>query len=350
MPVFSARDFSDHEQVVFGSDRESGLKAIIAIHNRNRGPALGGCRMWPYASDDEALRDVLRLSRGMTYKSAMANLDLGGGKSVIMGNPRTQKTEALLHAMARFVDSLGGAYIAAEDSGIGVADTRVMRTVTPHVTGAEETKSSEGVRTGDPSPSTAYGTFSGIRAAVKYALGRADLKGLKVAVQGMGNVGFGLAGHLNKAGASLWVSDIHEDQVQRAVDQLGASAVPSEDIYGLEVDVFAPCAMGAIINDQTIPRLKARVIAGAANNQLAEARHGEELMRHGILYAPDYVINAGGIIDVFHQRIGFVHDAMLKHVGGIHDTLMEIFERAQREERPTQEVADAIAEERFRKR
>ena len=348
MPVFSAKDFADHEQVVFGCHPESGLKAIIAIHNRNRGPALGGCRMWPYPSDDEALRDVLRLSRGMTYKSAMANLDLGGGKSVIIGNPRTQKTEALLHAMARFVDSLGGTYIAAEDSGIGIADTRIMRKVTAHVTGFEETKGEKGVRTGDPSPSTAYGVFAGIRAAVKFALGRSDLQGLKVAVQGMGNVGFGLASHLKQAGASLWVSDIHEDQVQRAVDQLGATAVPSEEIYGLDVDVFAPCAMGAIINDQTIPQLKARVIAGAANNQLAEARHGEALMGHGILYAPDYVINAGGIIDVYHQRIGFVHEKMQKHVGGIHDTLMEIFERASDEERPTQEVADAIAEERFR--
>ncbi len=350
MPVFSARDFSDHEKVVFGCDPECGLRAIIAIHNRNRGPALGGCRMWPYASDDEALRDVLRLSRGMTYKSAMANLDLGGGKSVIIGNPRTQKTEALLRAMGRFVDGLGGAYIAAEDSGIGVADTRVMRTVTPHVTGPEETKSAEGVRTGDPSPSTAYGTFVGIKAAVKCALGRGDLKGLKVAVQGMGNVGFNLANHLKQAGASLWVSDIHEDQVQRAVDQLGATAVPSEDIYGLDVHVFAPCAMGAIINDQTIPRLKARVVAGAANNQLAEARHGEELMSHGILYAPDYVINAGGVIDVFYQRTGFVQEKVREHVGSIYDTLMEIFERAEHEERPTQEVADAIAEERFSKR
>jgi leucine dehydrogenase len=269
---------------------------------------------------------------------------------VIIGNPRTQKTEALLRSMGRFVDSLGGAYIAAEDSGIGVADTRVMRTVTPHVTGPAETKTAEGVRTGDPSPSTAYGTFVGIKAAVKYALGRGDLKGLKVAVQGMGNVGFILTNHLKEAGASLWVSDIHEDQVQRAVDQLEATAVPSEDIYGLDVHVFAPCAMGAIINDQTIPLLKARVVAGAANNQLAEASHGEELMSHGILYAPDYVINAGGVIDVFHQRTGFVTKKVREHVGGIYDTLMEIFERAESEGRPTQEVANAIAEERFRKR
>lgn len=348
MPVFSTPDFANHEKVVFGCDPESGLKAIIAIHNRNRGPALGGCRMWPYPSDDEALRDVLRLSKGMTYKSAMANLDLGGGKSVIMGNPRTDKTEALLHAMARFIDGLGGAYIGAEDSGIGVADTRVMRKITEHVTGFEETQGEKGVRTGDPSPSTAYGTFAGIKAAVGFALGRTDLQGLKVAVQGMGNVGFGLASHLRKAGASLWVADIHEDQVQRAVDELGAIAVPPQQIHSVDVDVFAPCAMGAIINDMTIPQLKASVIAGAANNQLAEPRHGEVLMARGILYAPDYVINAGGIIDVFHQRIGFDLERMQKHVGGIYETLIEVFERAQREERPTQEVADTIAEERFR--
>ena len=350
MSVFSARDFADHEQVVFCCDPDSGLKAIIAIHNRNRGPALGGCRMWPYASDDEALRDVLRLSRGMTYKSAMANLDLGGGKSVIIGNPRTQKTEALLRAMARFVDNLGGRYIAAEDSGTSVADMMLMRTVTPHVAGTEEKKSDKGMRSGDPSPATAYGTFVGIKAAAKYALGRDDLKRLKVGVQGVGNVGFDLARQLKGADASLWVSDIYEDQVKRAVDELEAKPVHSEEIYDLDVDVFAPCAMGAIVNDQTLPRLKARVIAGAANNQLAEPRHGEELMRRGILYAPDYVINAGGIIDVFHERIGFDREKLLRHIGGIYDTLMEIFERARREERPTQEVADAIAEERFRKR
>jgi len=335
---------------VFCCDPHSGLKAIIAIHNRNRGPALGGCRMWPYASEDEAVRDVLRLSRGMTYKSAISNLDLGGGKSVIIGNPRTQKTEPLLRAMARFVDSLGGRYIAAEDSGTSIDDIKIMRQETAHVAGIQDKESDIGMRSGDPSPATAYGVFVGLKATVRYALGRDDLHGLRVAVQGVGNVGFDLARQLKDAGAELWVSDIYEDQVQRAVNELGATPVGPEDIYGLDVDVFAPCAMGAIINDQTLPRLRARVIAGSANNQLAEPRNGEELQRRGIVYAPDYVINAGGIIDVYHERIGFVREQLLRHIDGIYDTLMEIFERARREERPTAEVANAIAEERFHRK
>jgi len=335
---------------VFCCDPHSGLKAIIAIHNRNRGPALGGCRMWPYASEDEAVRDVLRLSRGMTYKSAISNLDLGGGKSVILGNPRTQKTEPLLRAMARFVDSLGGRYIAAEDSGTSIDDIKIMRQETAHVAGIQDKESDIGMRSGDPSPATAYGVFVGLKATVRYALGRDDLHGLSVAVQGVGNVGFDLARQLKDAGAELWVSDIYEDQVQRAVNELGATPVGPEDIYGLDVDVFAPCAMGAIINDQTLPRLRARVIAGSANNQLAEPRNGEELQRRGIVYAPDYVINAGGIIDVYHERIGFVREQLLRHIDGIYDTLMEIFERARREERPTAEVANAIAEERFQRK
>jgi leucine dehydrogenase len=350
MSVFSTKDFADHEQVVFCCDPDSGLKAIIAIHNRNRGPALGGCRMWPYASEEEAVRDVLRLSRGMTYKSAISNLDLGGGKSVIIGNPRTQKTDALLRAMARFVDSLGGRYIAAEDSGTSIDDIRIMRQETAHVAGIMDKESDTGVRSGDPSPATAYGVFVGLKAAVKYGLGRDDLHGLRVAVQGVGNVGFDLARQLKEAGAKLWVCDIYEEQVQRAVKELGATPVGTDDIYDLDVDVFAPCAMGAIINDQTLSRLRARVIAGAANNQLAEPRHSEELQQRGICYAPDYVINAGGIIDVYHERIGFVREKLLRHIDGIFDTLMEIFERARREERPTAEVANAIAEERFQRK
>ncbi len=335
---------------MFCCDPHSGLKAIIAIHNRNRGPALGGCRMWPYASEDEAVRDVLRLSRGMTYKSAISNLDLGGGKSVIIGNPRTQKTEPLLRAMARFVDSLGGRYIAAEDSGTSIDDIKIMRQETAHVAGIQDKESDIGMRSGDPSPATAYGVFVGLKATVRYALGRDDLHGLSVAVQGVGNVGFDLARQLKDAGAELWVSDIYEDQVQRAVNELGATPVGPEDIYGLDVDVFAPCAMGAIINDQTLPRLRVRVIAGSANNLLAEPRNGEELQRRGIVYAPDYVINAGGIIDVYHERIGFVREQLLRHIDGIYITLMEIFERARREERPTAEVANAIAEERFQRK
>ncbi|HRP23001.1 MAG TPA: Glu/Leu/Phe/Val dehydrogenase dimerization domain-containing protein [Thauera sp.] len=349
MAVFSLSDFADHEQVVFVSDDKSGLKAIIAVHNSNLGPALGGCRMWPYASEEEAIRDVLRLSRGMTYKSAMANLKLGGGKSVIIGNPRTHKTPELLAAFARALEQLNGRYIAAEDSGTSVADMKYMAQFTQHVAGIVDKPSDEGTRSGDPSPATAYGTFIGIKAAVKEKLGRDSLEGLRVAVQGVGNVGFDLARQLKEAGAQLWVTDIHREPLLQAGKELGATVVAPEEIFGLDVDVFAPCALGAILNDTTIPQLKAKIVAGASNNQLAEPRHGVELMKRGILYAPDYVINAGGIIDVYHERIGFDRSALLKHIEGIHDNLMEVFERARKEERPTGEVADAIAEERFKR-
>ena len=349
MAVFSLSDFADHEQVVFVSDDKSGLKAIIAVHNSNLGPALGGCRMWPYASEEEAVRDVLRLSRGMTYKSAMANLKLGGGKSVIIGNPRTQKTPVLLAAFARALEQLNGRYIAAEDSGTSVADMKAMTQFTRHVAGIHDKPSDEGTRSGDPSPATAYGTFVGIQTAVKERLGRDSLEGLRVAVQGVGNVGFDLARQLGEAGVKLWVTDIHREPLVQAGKELGATVVAPEEIFGLDVDVFAPCALGAILNDSTIPQLKAKIVAGAANNQLAEPRHGLELMKRGILYAPDYVINAGGIIDVYHERIGFERAALIRHIEGIRDNLMEVFERAREEERPTAEVADAIAEERFRR-
>ena len=349
MAVFSLSDFADHEQVVFVSDDKSGLKAIIAVHNSKLGPALGGCRMWPYASEEEAVRDVLRLSRGMTYKSAMANLKLGGGKSVIIGNPRTHKTPELLAAFARALEQLNGRYIAAEDSGTSVADMKYMTQFTQHVAGIHDKPSDAGTRSGDPSPATAYGSFIGIRAAVKERLGRDSLDGLRVAVQGVGNVGFDLARQLKEAGAQLWVTDIHREPLVQAGKELGATVVAPDEIFGLDVDVFAPCALGAILNDTTIPQLKASIVAGAANNQLAEARHGLELMKRGILYAPDYVINAGGIIDVYHERIGFDRAVLLKHIEGIHDNLMEVFERAREEERPTGEVADAIAEERFKR-
>lgn len=349
MAVFSLSDFADHEQVVFVSDDKSGLKAIIAVHNSNLGPALGGCRMWPYASEEEAVRDVLRLSRGMTYKSAMARLKLGGGKSVIIGNPRTDKTPALLAAFAHALEQLNGRYIAAEDSGTSVADMKTMAQFTRHVAGLHDKPSDQGTRSGDPSPATAYGTFIGIQAAVKERLGRDSLDGLRVAVQGVGNVGYDLARQLKEAGARLWVTDIHREPLVQAGRELGATVVEPDEIFGLDVDVFAPCALGAILNDATIPQLKAKIVAGAANNQLAEARHGVELMKRGILYAPDYVINAGGIIDVYHERIGFERAALIRHIEGIRDNLMEVFERAREEERPTAEVADAIAEERFRR-
>ena len=348
MSVFQQEDFDGHEQVAFFRDEATGLRAIVAIHNTNLGPALGGVRMWPYANDGEALRDVLRLSRGMTYKSALAGLHFGGGKSVIIGDPRKDKTDALMRAMGRSIDRLGGRYIAAEDSGTNVHDIREMATQTEHVAGIVDKSTTGGsVRSGDPSPATARGVFVGIGAAVRHRLGRGDLDGVRVAVQGVGNVGARLVESLRDAGARCWISDIHPERVERLADETGATPVAADDILGLEVDVFAPCALGAVIDSDTIAMLRARVVAGAANNQLAESRHGEELMRAGVLYAPDYVINAGGVIDVAFERTGYDLDKVVAKIDGIAASLREIFERSERERRPTSEVADDLARERF---
>jgi leucine dehydrogenase len=350
MRVFEAPAFDDHEQVVFCCDNSSGLKAVIAIHNTNRGPALGGCRVWNYASEEEALHDVLRLSKGMTYKAAMAHLDLGGGKCVVIGDSRKDKTADLLRALGRCVDTLGGRYIIAEDAGTSVEDMKIIGETTRHVVGiADKVTAKGGTRSGDPSPATAYGVFIGLRAAVKYRLGRGDLDGLKVALQGVGHVGYLLARRLHDAGARLTLCDIYPQQAQRAADELGASVVPPEDIYQQDVDVFAPCALGAVINDDTLYRLRAVVIAGCANNQLAEDRHGNELMDRNILYAPDYVINAGGLIDVAYERQpgGYNREKMLRHIERIDDTLSEIFERADAAGKASNVIADQIAEERF---
>jgi leucine dehydrogenase len=348
MSVFSHPDFDHHEQVVFCNDPKTGLEAIVAVHNTNLGPALGGCRMWPYETDAEALTDVLRLSRGMSYKSAVAGLPLGGGKSVIIGDPRRDKSPQLMRAMGVAVERLSGRYIAAEDSGTGVTDMKAMGTQTRHVAGIAEKRNPDGtVRTGDPSPATAYGTFVGLKSAVRSRLGTDDLTGLRVAVQGVGNVGFRLAKHLVEAGARVWVSDIYPDQVDRAVRQSGATAVAPEAIFGLEVDVFAPCALGGAINDDSLEVLKASIVAGAANNQLQSPHHGRLLAERNVLYAPDYVINAGGIIDVYYERVGHDMAQVLAHVDGIGNTLDEIFSRARDEGRTTAELADQVAEERF---
>lgn len=350
MNVFSHPEFDHHEHLSFVCDAETGLKGIIAIHNTSRGAALGGCRMFPYASDEEALRDVLRLSRGMTYKSALANLDLGGGKSVIIGDPRKHKTEALLEAMGRHLESLGGQYIAAEDSGTSVPDLKVMGRHTRHVAGVTTRTGFDGQpSTGDPSPVTAYGTFIGLKAAVKHKLGTDNLTGLKVAIQGIGNVGYRLARYLKEAGAELWVTDIHADNLQRAVDEFDATPVGSDDILSLPVDVVAPCAMGAVLNDQSIPAIRAAIVAGAANNLLDRPEHDAALKHRGILYAPDFAINAGGITDVFYERTGGSPEQIRAHVDTIGDTLTEIFQRSDRTGLPTGEIANELAEERFRK-
>ncbi|ABE55107.1 leucine dehydrogenase [Shewanella denitrificans OS217] len=335
MAVFNHVSFDEHEQVVFCHDKESGLRAIIAIHNTNLGPAVGGCRMWNYASDDEALTDVLRLSRGMTYKNALAGLNMGGGKSVIIADPKTTEREALFRAFGRFIHTLGGKYYSAEDVGTTTADIMIAHQETPYMAGLEG-------KSGDPSPFTAIGTFLGIKAAVKHQRGLDSLKGLKIAVQGVGHVGYYLCQHLHQEGAELIVTDIHQASLDKVASEFGASVVAPNDIYSQDVDVYAPCALGATINDHTIPQLKARIVAGCANNQLAEVRHGEKLKELGILYAPDYVINAGGIINVSFEKDYDVHKSTTK-VEQIYQTLLSIFERAEAENRTTGSVADEMA-------
>ncbi|MEE8099853.1 MAG: Glu/Leu/Phe/Val dehydrogenase dimerization domain-containing protein [Hyphomicrobium sp.] len=344
MAVFSAKSFANHDEVVFWHDARAGLKAIIAIHDTTLGPALGGCRMWNYASDDEALEDVLRLSRGMTYKAAMAGLNLGGGKSVILGDPHKDKSESLLRSLGRFVDNLAGRYIVAEDVGMSVADMDIVRQETRHVAGVGE-------RGGDPSPATAWGVYNGIKAAVHHKLDREELTGVSVAVQGVGHVGTHLCDYLARDGVRLVVTDIDEGAIGLARERYGAAAVAPDEIYDAEVEVFAPCALGGVINDQTIPRLKASIVAGSANNQLAEARHGKALVDRGILYAPDYVINAGGLIyvsyEVSYRGPYFDRDVAMAHAGRLYNRLRDLFARAEAERVPTHEMADRIAWERL---
>ena len=340
MTIFTARNYDDHEAVVFHSDPASGLRAIIAVHNTSRGPALGGCRMWPYANEQDAIEDVLRLSRGMTYKAAVADLPLGGGKAVIIGDPVKEKTSAKLQAMGRFVESLGGTYHTAEDVGTTVEDMDIMRAETEYVHGTSG-------GSGNPSPVTAFGVFQGIRAAARFRFGRNDVGGLKVAVQGLGHVGYRVCQYLNEADASLVVADLDDERVSRARNEFGAEAVPTDAIHRADVDIYSPCALGAVLNDRTIPEIRAKAVAGAANNQLAEQRHGQSLAEREILYAPDYVINAGGLI-----HIAFEHseqDLVMARVGRIYDTLSEIFERSAGENLPPHVVADRMAEERFRR-
>ena len=341
MSVFSSPSFDQHELVAFTEDPASGLKAIIAVHNTNLGSGVGGCRMFPYASDDDALEDVLRLSRGMTYKSALAGLPLGGGKAVIIGDHRTQKSPALLEAMGDFINTLGGKYITAEDSGTCVADMKVIAQRTKFVSGVDEQQSFGG----DPSPLTAYGIYCGIKAALKHKFGRTNVNGCRVAIQGAGAVGRYLTEYLITDGAKVFVADINADNLKKAVE-LGAEEVSVDSIIAMDVDVFAPCAMGAILNDKTIPTLKTKLIAGGANNQLAEHRHGNVLRELGILYAPDFVINAGGIIEIHHQRVGTATQSKA-HIAKIADTLAQIFASSEAQQISTVEVAERLARDKF---
>jgi leucine dehydrogenase len=345
MEIFGLREFDAHEQVVFGHDAATGLKAIIAIHSTTLGPAAGGCRMWPYASTAEAVADVLRLSRGMSYKNAMAGLKFGGGKAVIIADAKKSKSPELLEAFGRFVDSLGGRYVTAEDVGTTTADMASVARATRYVAGLGRAPGEAG---GDPGPKTALGVYLGLKAAVKFRLGRDELSGLSVAVQGVGGVGYHLCRMLSAAGARLFVADVRPGAVQRVVDEFKATAVPVEDILGTDVDVLAPCALGAVLNAASIPRLRALVVAGAANNQLAQGQDGGALSAAGILYAPDYVINAGGIISVAREYYGGATEAqVIEDIQGIPQRLTEIFERARRENRTTAAVADQMARERL---
>jgi leucine dehydrogenase len=330
-----------HERVLFCSNPEVGLQAIIAVHSTVLGPGLGGTRMWPYKSTEEAMTDVLRLSRGMTYKAAAAGLNLGGGKAVIIGDAKKDKSEELFRAFGRYVESLDGLYITAEDVGTNTEDMEVVHHETRWVTGL----SPELGGGGDPSPVTAFGTLQGIKAAVQH-LGDDSLQGKSVAVQGLGSVGHNLAKFLLDEGAKVFGADIDADSIERA-RELGVEVVPTSEILEVDCDVVAPCALGAVINDNSIPRLRCRVVAGAANNQLAEDRHGRELYDRGILYAPDYVINAGGLINVYNELIGYNREVAMRMARGIHGNMSRLFQIARAESIPTYEAADRLAEERI---
>ncbi len=351
MTLFTHSEFDNHEQVIHYFDKPTGLKAIIAIHNTNLGSALGGCRMWNYANDDEALTDVLRLSKGMTYKAAITGLPLGGGKSVIIGDAKTEKTPKMMQAMGRAVEKLSGRYIIAEDVNTTVDDMVNIHKYTNHVVGLP----SEGTKQagGNPSPLTALGVFLGLKATVKHRLGKNSIAGLRVAVQGLGNVGYNLCERLHEEGAELFVTDINDSSIQKAVNNLGATAVALNDIYSQDVDVFAPCALGGIINDDTIPQIKATVVAGAANNQMATSNHIGALKSRNILYAPDFVINAGGLINVYYEHESRINNcsnskkSAMEHINYITTTIEEIFKYADVEDISTALAANKIAESRF---
>ncbi|MCB0504642.1 MAG: Glu/Leu/Phe/Val dehydrogenase [Cyclobacteriaceae bacterium] len=334
-----------HEQVVFCNDEATGLKAIIGIHNTVLGPALGGTRMWNYASEQEALTDVLRLSRGMTYKAAISGLNLGGGKAVIIGDAEKIKNEALMRRFGRFVDSLGGRYITAEDVNMKTKDMEYVHMETDYVTGIPESMGGSG----DPSPVTAYGVYMGVKASAKKVFGSDSLAGKKIAVQGVGQVGMYLTEHLTKEGAQVYITDINENKLKNVAAKTGATVVGMDNIYDLDVDIYSPCALGATINDETIKRLKAKVIAGGANNQLKdEKRHGYMLLDYGITYAPDFLINAGGLINVGSEYYGnYSRERSMAQTEGIYDTCMKIYNLADSDGISTQEAAIKIAEQRI---
>lgn len=344
MSIFSHPDFDSHEAVHAFCDPASGLRAFIAVHNTNRGPASGGTRFWQYANDADALTDVLRLSRAMSFKNAMAQLDIGGGKGVILRPEGDFDREALFAAYGRSIETIGGTYITAEDVGVSPVDMAIIKTQTDHVAGLSEGDNASG----DPSPVTADGVFRGIKIAAERVFGSSDLSGRRVSVQGLGHVGYALAEHLVAAGAVLSVADINLDALAKAKDDLGATIVPIGEIHAVDADIFSPCAMGGAIRHETLARLSAKIIAGAANNQLWTPDMAVALKQRGILYAPDYVINAGGIINVAAEVSGDYSPSWVTgKLDQLEDTLATVFDRAAREDRTTQDVADEIARERM---
>ncbi len=346
-PVFGQLSFDNHEQIVFCNDKDTGLKAIIGIHNSIMGPALGGTRMWNYKNEYEALNDVLRLSRGMTFKSAISGLNLGGGKAVIIGDAKTQKTPELMYKFGSFIHSLSGRYITAEDVGMETRDMDLVRDVTPYVTGISENRGGSG----NPSPVTAFGVYMGMKAAAKFRFGNDNLSGKKILVQGIGHVGQTLVEYLIKEGAQVFISDIHQDKMEVIAAKYGAKIFAGDDLYSADVDIYAPCALGATINDQTIYKLNAKVIAGAANNQLEnESTHSQILKDRGIVYAPDFLINAGGIINVYSEIAKYDKAESMRRTENIYNTTLEIFAYADKHNITNQQAAITIAQQIIDKR
>jgi leucine dehydrogenase len=340
LEIFEAIAKHEHDELVFWSDVSAGYRGLIAIHDTTLGPALGGIRFWDYPSEAEAIIDVLRLARGMTYKAAITGLALGGGKSVIVGDNHTTDREAIFRAHGRAIESLGGRYIAAEDVGTSVDDMEYVHGETQWVAGLRG-------GSGDPSPITAFGVYRGIKACARFRYGDDSLEGKHVVVQGLGHVGYHLCKLLDVEGARLSVSDIEEDRVRKAVTEFGAMAVAADEVYGVAADIFAPCAMGAVINDDTVGMLKVDIVAGSANNQLAETRHGQALHERGIVYAPDYVINAGGLCNVYGELQGWTAEQSREKAGGIYDNLLQTLEHAKEEDIPTNQAADRVARQRL---
>ena len=343
-PVIAQMTLNNHEQVLFCNDNETGLKAIIAVHNTVLGPSLGGTRMWMYKNEMEALTDALRLSRGMTYKSSLAGLNLGGGKAVIIGDSKTQKSEALMRRFGKFINSLAGKYITAEDVGISTKDMEYVKMETDFVTGLPENMGGSG----DPSPVTAYGVYIAMKASAHEKWGNESLVGKKVVVQGIGHVGESLVRYLVKEGAKVFINDINEIRLKAVANETGAIVISASDVYNMDMDIYAPCALGATVNTETLNRLKCAIICGSANNQLGdESVHGKMVIEKGILYAPDFVVNAGGIINVYYELEGYNRERALAHAEKIYQTTLDIFKVAAEQDIPTYMAANRLAEKRI---